>query len=78
MTCWPTSAEVFGADAGLHWPELAARLAARFPERWDGASARRGVRRAAAAEGVPSVVVWGDGTALKGCRLADVEQAAAR
>ena len=30
--------EAFGGDNGLQWPALAERLAARFPERWDGAT----------------------------------------
>lgn len=30
---------VFGSDAGLQWPEAAARLAFRFPDRWDGTTA---------------------------------------
>ena len=29
---------VFGSDAGLQWGDVAARLASRFPARWDGAS----------------------------------------
>ena len=29
---------VLGSDAGLQWGDLAARLASRFPARWDGAS----------------------------------------
>ena len=30
---------VFGSDAGLQWGDVAARLASRFPARWDGATA---------------------------------------
>ena len=30
---------IFGTDAGLQWADAAARLASRFPARWDGASA---------------------------------------
>jgi len=66
---------VFGADAGLQWAEAAARLADRFPDRWDGASADA-VSAEARAHGVPSVDVKAAGRVLKGCRLADVESAA--
>ena len=43
---------VFGSDAGLQWADVAARLASRFPARWDGVTADavsaecRGPRRA--------------------------------
>ena len=30
---------VFGTDAGLQWGDVAARLASRFPARWDGVTA---------------------------------------
>jgi pimeloyl-ACP methyl ester carboxylesterase len=30
---------VFGSDSGLQWGDVAARLASRFPNRWDGAGA---------------------------------------
>jgi DNA segregation ATPase FtsK/SpoIIIE, S-DNA-T family len=65
---------VFGADAGLQWAALAERLAARFAERWAGATAD-----AVSAEcrdlGVPSVDVKAAGTVRKGCRRADVQAA---
>jgi DNA segregation ATPase FtsK/SpoIIIE, S-DNA-T family len=67
--------EVFGADAGLQWGELAGRLAVRFPDRWDEASAD-GVSAELRDRGVRSVDVKADGRALKGCRRADVERAA--
>jgi hypothetical protein len=63
-----------GREAGLQWQVLAERLAARIPERWEGATADavsaqlRDLR-------VPSVDVKADGRALKGCRKAAVEQA---
>jgi DNA segregation ATPase FtsK/SpoIIIE, S-DNA-T family len=68
-------AAVFGSDAGLQWAEAAARLAQRYPDRWDGASADA-VSAEARAHGVPSVDVKADRRTLKGCRLADVEAAA--
>ncbi len=67
-------AGVFGDDAGLQWAEAAARLAARFPGRWDGASPDE-VSAQARALGVPSVDVKAGGKALKGCRAADVAAA---
>ena len=67
--------EVFGGEDGMQWPELAARLAQRFPERWEGASADA-VGAELRARGVPSVNVKAGGTVLKGCRRAAVEKAA--
>jgi len=65
---------VFGADPGLHWGVLAERLAARFPDRWNDATAD-----AMSAQcrdlGVPSVGVKMAGRNLQGCRRADVEAA---
>ncbi len=65
---------VFGPDAGLQWAALAERLAARFAERWAGATAE-----AVSAEcrdlGVPSVDVKAAGVVRKGCRRADVQAA---
>ena len=66
---------VTGADAGLHWAEAAARLAARFPERWAGVSADA-VSAECRARGVPSVVVTAAGQRARGCRTADLEAAA--
>jgi S-DNA-T family DNA segregation ATPase FtsK/SpoIIIE len=68
--------EVFGAEAGLQWQQLADRLAARFPDRWDEASAD-GVSAELRGRGVRSVAVRADGDVAKGCRRADVENAAA-
>jgi len=65
---------VFGADAGLHWQILAARLTARFPGRWDGASAEA-VSAQCRALGVPSVDVKQFGQVRKGCRRGDVAAA---
>ena len=76
-TCWPTSWPCSADDAGLQWQALAARLAARFPERWDDTIRRRGVRRDARAAACPSVGVKADGQVARGCRLAAVEAAAA-
>jgi S-DNA-T family DNA segregation ATPase FtsK/SpoIIIE len=68
---------VFGDDLGLHWPVLAARLAAGFPDRWAGADADS-VSAQLRGLGVASVQVKADGKGLKGCRRADVDQAAGR
>jgi S-DNA-T family DNA segregation ATPase FtsK/SpoIIIE len=66
---------VFGTDAGLQWADAAARLASRFPTRWEGATADA-VSAECRALGVPSVDVKSGGKALKGCRLADVQAVA--
>jgi hypothetical protein len=66
---------IFGGDAGLQWADAAARLASRFPARWDGASGDA-VSAECRALGVPSVDVKAAGRALKGCRRADVQAAA--
>ena len=66
--------QVFGADPGLQWQVLAARLDAQVPGRWkdtDGEAVSAEVRKL----GVPSVDVKQFGRALKGCRRADVEAA---
>lgn len=68
---------VFGADRGLHWPALAARLAVRFPDRWAGASGDA-VSAQCRDLGVASVDIKADGTVRKGCRKADVHKAATR
>jgi S-DNA-T family DNA segregation ATPase FtsK/SpoIIIE len=68
-------AAVFGADAGLHWAEAAARLAQRFPDRWAGASAD-GVSAECRARGVASVNIKAAGQVARGCRAADVDAAA--
>ena len=63
---------ILGGDTGIHWKELAPRLAQAFPDRWadatpDAVSAQcRGL-------GVPSVDVRAAGTTLKGCRARDVQ-----
>ena len=68
-------AEVFGGDPSLQWPELAARLEARFPERWKDTTGDA-VSAECRARGVRSVDVKADGQVRKGCRLAAVEKAA--
>jgi S-DNA-T family DNA segregation ATPase FtsK/SpoIIIE len=62
----------FGSDAGLQWGDLAQRLASRFPARWEGVTADA-ISAECRARSVPSVNVKAAGTALKGCRRADVE-----
>jgi hypothetical protein len=69
-------AEVFGADAGLHWDVLAQRLADHFPDRWADATAEA-VSAQCRGLGVPSVDVKMAGRNLKGCRRADIQRAAA-
>jgi DNA segregation ATPase FtsK/SpoIIIE, S-DNA-T family len=66
---------VFGADPGLHWAVLAERLAARFPGRWDGATADS-VSADVRGKGVAGKDVKMAGRNLQGCRRADVEAAA--
>ena len=66
---------VFGTDAGLQWGDLAARLASRFPARWDGAEGDA-ISAECRARGVPSVNVRGSGGQAKGCRREAVEAAA--
>ncbi len=63
---------VFGSDAGLQWGDVAARLASRFPARWEGVTADS-ISAECRARGVRSVDVKSGGKALKGCRRADVE-----
>jgi DNA segregation ATPase FtsK/SpoIIIE, S-DNA-T family len=63
---------VLGSDAGLQWPDLAGRLASRFPQRWEGATADA-VAAECRARDVPSVNVKAAGVVRKGCRRADVE-----
>jgi len=58
---------VFGGDTGLHWATLAERLAARWPDRWGGASAEA-VSAELRALGVRSVQVNRGGQNLQGCR----------
>jgi S-DNA-T family DNA segregation ATPase FtsK/SpoIIIE len=69
---------VFGADNGLHWDVLAARLAGRFPQRYADATAES-VSAACRARSVPSVDVrfpaGRAGAVRKGCRRADLEGA---
>ena len=63
---------VFGSDAGLQWGDLAARLASRFPARWEGVTADS-ISAECRGRGVPSVNVRGGSGQAKGCRRADVE-----
>jgi DNA segregation ATPase FtsK/SpoIIIE, S-DNA-T family len=66
---------VLGSDSGLQWADLAARLASRFPQRWDGATGDA-ISAECRAAGVPSVNVRGSGGQAKGCRREAVEAAA--
>ncbi len=65
----------FGTDPALHWPVLADRLAAQFPDRWADATADA-VSAQCRDLGVPSVPVKSGGQALRGCRRADIRRAA--
>jgi hypothetical protein len=66
---------VLGTDSGLQWQILAQRLATRFPDRWADTTGDA-VSAQLRSLGVPSVDVKQFGRALKGCRRADVENAA--
>ncbi|WP_433328215.1 hypothetical protein [Spirillospora sp. CA-294931] len=68
---------VFGADPGLHWTDLADRLADQFPDRWADTTADA-VSAQCRALGVPSVDVKRNGakTPRKGCRKTAVQHAA--
>jgi DNA segregation ATPase FtsK/SpoIIIE, S-DNA-T family len=61
-----------GSDAGLQWGDVAARLASRFPARWEGVTADS-ISAECRARDVPSVDVKAAGVVRKGCRRADVE-----
>jgi DNA segregation ATPase FtsK/SpoIIIE, S-DNA-T family len=63
---------VFGTDTGLQWADAAARLASRFPARWEGASADA-VSAECRDRGVASVNVKARSEVARGCRRADVE-----
>lgn len=66
--------QVFRGDPALHWTELAERLEAEIPERWDGASPAE-LSAQLRDRGIQSVPVKRDGEAARGCRKAHVEQA---
>jgi len=66
---------VFGDAPGLHWDELADRLANRWPERWASVSGES-VSAQCRSLGVASVGVKMGGVTLKGCRRVTVERAA--
>jgi hypothetical protein len=63
---------VLGGDAGLQWGDIAARLASRFPARWDGVTADA-ISAECRARGVASVNVKTASAVAKGCRRAYVE-----
>jgi S-DNA-T family DNA segregation ATPase FtsK/SpoIIIE len=62
----------FGGDARLQWGDVAARLASRFPARWEGVTADA-ISAECRARDVPSVDVKAAGVVRKGCRRGDVE-----
>jgi DNA segregation ATPase FtsK/SpoIIIE, S-DNA-T family len=65
---------VMEADPALHWDVLAERLAARWPERWAGAS-KDAVSMQVQALGVLSVTVSMGGAKARGCRKDAIEAA---
>jgi S-DNA-T family DNA segregation ATPase FtsK/SpoIIIE len=68
---------VFGDAPGLHWDEIADRLAGRWPDRWadvTGEAMSAQCRKL----GVPSVPVSRDGKKDRGCRRVAVERESAR
>lgn len=65
---------VMETDPGLHWEELAGRLAQRWPERWGGAT-KDAVSAQVQALGVPSVTVSVRGLKARGCRKDAIELA---
>ena len=69
--------EALGGATGMHWQALAGQLAERWPERWQDTTADA-VSAECRARGVPSVLVKADGRSARGCRAADVEQAASQ
>jgi hypothetical protein len=64
---------VFGDEPGLHWGELAERLARAFPDRWADATADA-VSVQCRDLKVPSVQVKSGGRNLNGCRREDVNR----
>jgi DNA segregation ATPase FtsK/SpoIIIE, S-DNA-T family len=66
---------VFGSDAGLQWGDLAARLASRFPARWEGVTADA-ISAECTGRDVPSANVRSGGKQARGCRRTDVEAVA--
>ncbi|MFF4240452.1 hypothetical protein ACFYYL_31640 [Actinomadura geliboluensis] len=66
---------VFGSDPGLHWTELADRLADQFPDRWADATPDA-VSAQCRDLGVPSVNVKRAGVTVRGCRKNAVQAAA--
>jgi S-DNA-T family DNA segregation ATPase FtsK/SpoIIIE len=65
--------EVFGDAAGLHWDELAERLAGRWPERWADITGEA-LSAQLRSHGVPSVTVSSGGVKARGCRKVAVER----
>jgi DNA segregation ATPase FtsK/SpoIIIE, S-DNA-T family len=70
-------AAVFGGDNSLPWAEAAARLAQRFPDRWDGVTGDA-LSADCRALGVRSVTVRQGSLTAKGARLADVQATASQ
>jgi hypothetical protein len=69
--------QVFGTDAGLHWPVLAERLNTQIPGRHSDTTGEA-ISAECRALGVPSVDVKMFGQVRKGCRRADVGRAAGK
>lgn len=64
---------VFGDDPGLHWDELADRLAGRWPDRWADLTGEA-MSAQLRGHGVPSVVVSTDGVKARGCRRVSIDK----
>ncbi len=65
----------FGSDTGLQWADLTARLASRFPQRWEGVTADA-ISAECTGRDVPSANVCAGGRQARGCRKADVQAVA--
>lgn len=66
--------EVFGGDLKAQWDDLAARLASRFPDRWEDVTGSA-ISQQCRDLGVRSTQVWDGGSNRMGCTRADVEAA---
>jgi S-DNA-T family DNA segregation ATPase FtsK/SpoIIIE len=65
------------AGPGMHWDELADRLAARWPARWADVTGEA-LSAQLRAKGVPSVMVSVGGSKARGCRRVAVERESSR
>ena len=68
---------VMGAETGLQWPTIAARLAERMPKHYADITAEA-ISAQLRALGVPSVDIKRDGKSLKGAKTAAIDKATER